>query len=116
VKTFLLIIIVAVYTFFFWNLAKAFSFDLGSEESVHFAAHLGSSYATVHGTEVICTKVLSKDKKLTCTIAGIALASIVGVVKEIVIDKGESNSKHAKGYMADGLGIGLATVMIGIDF
>lgn len=101
--------------FLCFTLTQANGEDL-SEEMFHVAAHTGTSYLITHASEVLCKRIAGREYKLTCTIIGASIAASAGIVKEIVIDEGESNKRHAIGYGEDALGIGLAVTFISIDF
>lgn len=97
--------------------AKSKFFEaLDKPDTLHAAAHTGLSYITVHSTQAVCTAIASSDHKLGCTILGVAVAGAAGAFKEIAVDKGESNKRHAMGYIQDAAGIGAAVTFISLTW
>lgn len=80
--------------------------------------HFGVSYALTHGTYAICETILDGENKLTCTIAGIAVSSLMGAAKEVSDQiKGTNTPKQSlQDGAADVLGTGTAALLIQIPF
>lgn len=81
------------------------------EEQLHMAAHGGATYAITHITEVVCDKLI--DKKLVCTMAGIALSNGINIGRKAQQDF-PNDSKQA--ITSGAIGSILAAGMITIDF
>lgn len=90
--------------------------SLNGEDLLHASAHIGTTYLITHATEVVCKKIAGKEHKLACTLVGVGAAVAASVVKETVMDSGESNHRHLVGYGEDLIGIGAAVTLISIDF
>jgi len=84
------------------------AYCLSDEDLLHGAAHTGASYTITHLTHVVC-KEIAKGSKLTCTLVAVGTSTAAGVAKEIY--DGPKNN-HTKAYVANAVGIGLATVTI----
>lgn len=87
-----------------------------SDEAMHAVGHTGATYILTHGTYVVCKRIAGVEHKRACLVTGAAVAATAGIVKEVVLDSGESNKRHFKGYGQDAVGIGLAATLITIDW
>ena len=83
------------------------------EDLMHIAAHAGGTYIMTHGTQVICKKLIGKDKKLTCTIVGIVLAQSVNIAYKA---KQGFPSDTTRSLSSGAAGSAAAALMIAIDF
>jgi hypothetical protein len=87
-----------------------------SDEALHAVGHTGGSYMLTHGGEVVCKKITGKEHKVGCLVGSVVTTVVVGTAKELVLDRGESKQRHAKGFIEDAIGIGAAVTFITIDW
>lgn len=91
----------------------SYTYALSQDDEMHIAAHVGVTYIVTHGSEVICTKAIGKENKVTCTILGFTAANVINISRKV--SQGMPND--SKRAIASGLlGSGLAVIVIGIDF
>lgn len=97
------------------QIASAESYT-NSEEALHATAHAGGSYVLTHATQAACSLATAHRHKQLCLLGGVLIAAGAGVVKEVVVDKGESNKRHFMGYAADATGISAAVTFINFSW
>lgn len=87
---------------------------LGVDKFVHAVG----SYGLTHASQAICNRATEGKHKTACLLTGIAIAGTIGAAKELLDQKRGTNT--VKQSLHDGLaditGIGLAVIMIKIDF
>lgn len=84
-----------------------------SDDALHPAAHVGSTYIITHAGEVICKRITGLDKT-SCSIISGSLAMTAGVAIEL--KQTESSKAHGKGLAEDAVGVLLAVGIIHLDF
>lgn len=91
--------------------ARAYAID--QDDLLHGAAHFGATYAITHGTEVVCKKIVGKEHKLSCTVAGVIIANTVNIAYKA--GQGFPNDTN-RALISGALGSGVAFTFISIDW
>ena len=91
-----------------------YALDASTEEDLlHGAAHFGATYVITHTTEVTCKKVIGKEHKLACTLAGITLANAVNIARKAKQGYPSDTKRAVVSGLAGSLAAGL---VISIDW
>lgn len=88
-------------------------YGVSQEDLLHITAHAGATYVITHGTEVLCTKVIGKENKLTCTLTGIVLANAINIGRKAAQG---FPSDTTRATMSGVAGSAAAAFIITIDF
>lgn len=84
-----------------------------SDDALHPAAHIGSSYIITHAGEVACKKITNWNKT-TCSLISGTIATGLGIAIEMT--QNENDKSHAKSYIENAAGVALAIGIIHLDF
>lgn len=88
-------------------------FAINQDDLLHGAAHFGGEYVVTHVGEVICTKAVGKEHKLSCSIVSAIVATAANVgYKASQKFPNDTNRAVISGL----LGAGLAITIINLDF
>jgi hypothetical protein len=85
---------------------------LDSEQALHATAHIGASYLITHAGSSTCNLITQNRHKTLCLLSGVVMAASAGTMKEVVLDKGETNNRHMLGYAENATGIGAAVTFL----
>lgn len=88
-------------------------YAINGDDVLHETAHFGGTYMVTHGTEVVCKKLIGKEHKVACTIAGAVISQGLNVAY-----KAQENfpSDTKRSLLSGAAGTAAAVLMISIDF